>query len=41
MKCSAGNPSSPADLPSLVSFKLLSTSLATIVIWNSESTASI
>ena len=41
MECSVANPSIPADLPSLVYFKLLSTSLAAIVIWESESTASI
>ena len=41
MKCSSANPSIHADLPSLVSFKLLRTSLAVIPIWDSESTASI
>ena len=40
-ECSAAIPSIPADLPSLVSFKLLRTSPAVIVIWDSESTASI
>ena len=39
MKYSAANPPIPADLPCLVSFKL--SSLAAIVIWDSESTASI
>ena len=39
MKCSAANPSIPAELPSLIYFKLLRTSLAVIVIWDSESTA--
>ena len=39
MKCSAANPPIPADLLSLVSFKLLRISQAVIVIWDSESTA--
>ena len=37
MKCSAANPSILADLPSLVSFKLLRTSLAVIAYRNSRS----
>ena len=41
MECSVANSLISADLPSLVYFKLLSTPLAEIVIWGSESTASI
>ena len=41
IKCSAAKPSIPADLPSLVSFKLLRTSSAVIDIFESCGTASI